>query len=455
MRTADVVVCGAGIAGVSTAYRLSVHHGVDDVIVVDDRPPLSLTSDKSTEAYRNWWPGPDESMIRLMNRSIDLLEELAEETDNRFLLNRRGYLYLTADPDRAARYHESGAAAVRQGAGELRVRTGDDGLDPYLPHEPEGWSPAPTGADLILDQQLIRSEFPYLSHRIVAALHTRRCGWFSGQQLGMVQLERSRRAGVSVIEGRVVGIDRDARGVAAVRVAVDGRETKISTRRFINAAGPLQRAVGALLDVDLPVFSELHVKMSFKDHLGVVPRNAPLLIWDDPQRLDWSPEEIEWLAGSADTSFLTGELPAGAHLRPEGQDHVIVLWPYHEGEVDEVFPIEIPPNYAEISLRGVVPLVPELARYLDRLPTPYIDGGYYTKTAENRPLACPMEVDGSFLIGALSGFGLMASSGAADLVARYVTGDTLPEYAPSFHLDRYADPHYVARYEASSESGQL
>src|SRR5256886_11256899 len=37
------------------------------------RSPLSLTSDKSTECYRNWWPGPGDDMVALMNRSIDLL----------------------------------------------------------------------------------------------------------------------------------------------------------------------------------------------------------------------------------------------------------------------------------------------------------------------------------------------------------------------------------------------
>ena len=57
-RTADAVICGAGIAGIATAYHLTVGHGLRRVLLVDPRPPLSLTSDKSTECYRNWWPGP-------------------------------------------------------------------------------------------------------------------------------------------------------------------------------------------------------------------------------------------------------------------------------------------------------------------------------------------------------------------------------------------------------------
>ena len=35
-----------------------------------------------------------------MNRSIDLLEELARESGNVFRMNRRGYLFATADPAR-------------------------------------------------------------------------------------------------------------------------------------------------------------------------------------------------------------------------------------------------------------------------------------------------------------------------------------------------------------------
>ncbi|MFY7920911.1 MAG: FAD-dependent oxidoreductase, partial [Gemmatimonas sp.] len=118
---ADVVICGAGIAGISVAHALSVSHGVRHVVLVDAQSPLSLTSDKSTEAYRNWWPGPDDAMVRLINRSIDLLEQWADATDNRMLLNRRGYLYTTTRPERAVQFVEDAALATAQGAGPVRT----------------------------------------------------------------------------------------------------------------------------------------------------------------------------------------------------------------------------------------------------------------------------------------------------------------------------------------------
>ena len=95
--SANIVICGAGIAGVSAAFHLAVRNGVKGIVLVDERPPLTLTSDKSTECYRNWWPGPGDAMGALANRSIDLLEQLARETDNAFLMNRRGYLFATAE----------------------------------------------------------------------------------------------------------------------------------------------------------------------------------------------------------------------------------------------------------------------------------------------------------------------------------------------------------------------
>src|SRR5574339_1008148 len=93
-QTADIVICGAGITGVAAAYFLS-KAGASNILLLDERPPLSLTSDRSTECYRNWWP--DAEMLALMNRSIDLMEVLADESGNIFRMNRRGYLYVTAD----------------------------------------------------------------------------------------------------------------------------------------------------------------------------------------------------------------------------------------------------------------------------------------------------------------------------------------------------------------------
>ena len=128
--SADVVICGAGIAGISTAYHLT-NLGVKDVMLVDERPPLSLTSDKSTECYRNWWPGPGDAMVGLMNRSIDILENLAQESGNVFKLNRRGYLFATANPARVQNFKAHAEEAAKLGAGLVRHHAGCTDDPPY------------------------------------------------------------------------------------------------------------------------------------------------------------------------------------------------------------------------------------------------------------------------------------------------------------------------------------
>ena len=45
---ADILICGAGIAGVSAAYYLA-KSGVNNILLIGERPPLSLTSDHSSE----------------------------------------------------------------------------------------------------------------------------------------------------------------------------------------------------------------------------------------------------------------------------------------------------------------------------------------------------------------------------------------------------------------------
>lgn len=454
--SAEVVICGAGIAGVSVAYHLAVEHGLRDVVLLDERPPLSLTSDKSTECYRNWWPGPNQAMVSLMNRSIDLLEAWAQRSGNVFRLNRRGYLYATGDPERAADFARHAGEASAQGAGPVRIHSGSAASEYVRPH-PEAFAGEPSGGDLITDPALIRSQFPFLSPDARAILNPRRCGWLSAQQLGMYLLERARERGVRVIRASLeaVGV-RDDR-IASIR-SRDLPGGALSTPRLVLAAGPLLRPVARLLGLELPVFSELHTKVAFHDHLGVVPRDAPLMIWSDPQRLPWTEEEREILKSSPDAAWLLDPFPPGVHCRPEGPPEspvVLLLWAYRTEPVEPVFPPEFDPLHAEIALRGMSTMIPGLRAYFGRMPRFSLDGGYYIRTPENRPLIGPLPVRGAFVIGALSGFGVMASAAAGELLAAHLIGAELPEYADAFTLERYADPAYQKLLATWDDSGQL
>ena len=457
--SSSVVICGAGIAGISAAYFLAVRHGVSDVLLVDERSPLSLTSDKSTECYRNWWPGPGDAMVRLTNRSIDLMEELARQTNNGFQLSRRGYLFVTADPARIPDFERVAKEACSLGAGPLRVHRGRPDDPTYIPAPAQGFEGLPTGADLIFDSALIRQHFPFLSEQVVAALHTRRCGRLSAQQLGMYMLEQAQAHGAGLLCAHVDGVDVRQGQVRAVRLSGPAGPLTVSTDNLVNAAGPFMRQVGQMVGVDLPVSCELHPKIAFTDPLRVVARTAPLFYWADPQWLPWSEEERALLAESEETRWLLERFPSGAHGLVEGglDSHVLLaLWTYDIRTVEPVVPVPASdPHYFEVVLRGLSRMIPGLRAYFDKLPRPVVDAGYYTKTRENRPLIGPLPVQGAYIIGALSGFGIMAACAAGELLAAHVTGDELPPYAPWFLLERYEDPAYQQLLVDWDASGQL
>ncbi len=445
----QIVICGAGITGVSAAYYLA-KAGAKDILLVDERAPLTLTSDRSTECYRNWWPDAD--LLGLMNRSIDLMEELADESGNVFRMNRRGYLYVTADENKIPELKERSSRTSQLGAGPLRVHSFDGS---YQPAPAEGFRHQPLGADLLLGNELIRKHFPYLTGKAVAALHVRRAGWLSAQQMGMYLLETAKKFGVRFEAERVESVNISSGRVKGIKLS-SGEQ--IECPIFVNAAGPYLKQVGQMLGLDLPVYTELHLKVAFKDALGVVGRDAPLLIWDDEQSLPWADDEREALVSDAETKWLTEPFPAGAHTRPEGAGEsqtILMLWEYKTRAMEPVFPPPLDNQYPEIAMRGMSSMLPGLKNYFRKMPKPQLDGGYYTKTRENRLLAGPLPMEGAYVIGAVSGYGIMSACAAGELLAAHIIGKKLPSYADAFSLSRYDDPEYRKQLESWSESGQL
>ncbi len=453
--SAKIVICGAGIAGISAAYFLAVEHGYHDVVVIEQGNPLSLTSDKSTEAYRNWWPGPDRAMTTFMNRSIDLIDEIARATNNRVNLNRRGYLFATADAAKVPFLQAMAITAEAHGGGPARIH--ETASSPYTPSPERGFDLPLIGADVITERRLIRRHFPYLAPETLAVVHARRAGWLSAQQLGMVMLEAIRERGVKLIKGQVVGIETSRGRVRSVHIERRGERRSLEATHLVLAAGPMQKEIARLIGVELPIVAERHLKVSFPDPLGAM-RLAPMLIWLDEQFLPWSDDERTALAEDEETQYLLGKFPWGVHGRPEGTGAsaaFIVLFNHQHEPSEVVFPLPEQAHYAEIALRGMSTMVPALKAYIGKGARPFIDGGYYIKTRENRPLIGPLPVEGAYISGAFSGFGVMASCAGGELLARHIEERTLPDYAPAFLLSRYQDPEYCTLLDSWGDGGQL
>ena len=376
------------MAGVSAAYQLAVRAGVGRVVIADSRPPLSLTSSKGTEAYRNFWPGPDDTMVRFMDRSIDLLDALDRESEQAFELNRRGYVFLTADAREAERLrrHESPTAQFVEGEPEIRAR------------------------------------FPFVTDRVRAMLHVRRAGFMNAKKLGHWLLSRALAAGVELVHDEVTGLIVEQQRFAGVSLSSGAR---IDARAFVLAAGPLLPEWTDRLGLHMPIVNELHSKISFEDDEDVIARDVPLMIWNDP--VDLGP---------------LGTFPAGVHLRPRGSKSLLGIWTYDTRTETATFPPTFALDYPEIVMRGLAVLMPGLGAYIGHSHDAIVDGGYYCKAPDNRPLIGPTAIEGANVLGALSGFGVMASQAAAELLAAHLLDQPMPDYARAFHPARFDDPEY-------------
>jgi glycine/D-amino acid oxidase-like deaminating enzyme len=432
--TEKIVIVGAGMGGVSAAYYLAVHHGATNVTLVDERDPLTLTSDKGTQGYRNWWPGPDDTMLRFISRSIDLMERAANDTGNTFRLNRRGYLFATANESSVSEMRATAARVSSFGMGPLREH---ESHATYAAAPAEGFRDQPTGADLLLGESA-HEAFPFLSRETRAALHVRRAGWMNAPAMGMWMLRQAVSAGVTFVRDGVRTVDSIGGRVSAVQTASGQR---IEADRVVLAAGPKLHGIARTLDIALPLHHELHAKVTFRDVQGVIPRSAPFTIWNDPVTL-------------GDQQF-----PAGVHVRPVDGPHgdeLFAIWTYHTEQCIPSWPPVFEAEYAQNCIRGLADMAPGMHVYENAVDFGVTDGGYYCKAPDNRPLIGALPIEGVYVLGALSGTGIMSSHASGELLALHVTGKPLPDYASAFLPSRFDSAEYVAQVEAWGRmTGQL
>lgn len=192
---------------------------------------------------------------------------------------------------------------------------------------------------------------------------------------------------------------------------------------------PLATSTSSGAPFDIPLYNELHARVRVRDPLGLYPDGHTFAIWDDPVKITWPDavrrriEEAREHGHVQHADLLLGEMPPGDHLRPltldegKGERAFYGIWTYDTAVFPgsgPVYPPPIDPFYGQAVLRGLVHMVPALAAYLDEERFKVDDlitvtGGYYCKTPENMPLLGPLrDIEGLFVCGALSGFGVMS-----------------------------------------------
>lgn len=449
-----IVIVGAGIAGIATAYYLSQYHKKNDVLIIDPLTPMSFTSAQSGENYRDWWP--HQTMRDFINHSIDLMEQIALESGDIFNMSRRGYVLATREDDIDKMLSQLKLNKDAQQDGSIRFHN-DPQANTYQTPVSAQWRTAPEGVDVLSNQALIKQVFPSYSEEIKHIFHIRRAGDISSQQLAQYMLDKAKASGVKLLQAKVVDIDGD--NPFMVKAVSNCGEHIIHAEKLVNAAGPFINEIAQMVGVSLPVYNVLQQKIAFADRDKVIPREMPFSIDLDACQLDWDSEERELLSEDEELSWLTESIPGNIHCRPDGGDNGSWLklgWAFNQQECNADWQPILNDQYPEIVLRAASRLNPSLKAYYAGFPRDFHHyGGYYPMTKENWPLVSPTDKEGMFVVGALSGFGTMAACGAGELCSQLVAESPTPAYAEDLSLKRYENHALMKELQELNSKGIL
>lgn len=421
MKNTRITICGAGIAGIATAYYLAVKYHQNHVVLIDKNLPMSLTTSKSGENFREYWPQP--CMTALTRHSMDLMKVLADDNDNVFEMRFSGYDFVSESIGR-----DIFPAQHLEQAGSLSQITGS---------------------------KAVRTVNGYLGESIQQLVHIDQAGVIDVHALGSLMLGKAKKAGVLFIEASVEAIENRASGY---RLDLSGNtaHTTLDTERLVLTPGPFINEMAAMLGIELPVESILQRKFIIPDINNVIPRDMPFTIFADPQYLQWSDEERALIKEDPEYRWLLDEFPPGLHIKPEGAGNIKLGWAYNREPETPRWETADDFDFPNITLRGASRFIPALKPYVDEPPTPMVQfSGYYTRTPENLPLIGPLRKAGLFTVSALSGYGTMAACSAGELCADWMMGGDLPEYARFFHPDRYDDSALMDEIYEIGSDGQL
>jgi sarcosine oxidase, subunit beta len=377
-RTADVVVIGGGIVGVSTAFWLS-KAGLDTVLVEMREGLSTLTTPLSIESFRAQMT--EKAMADLVLPSIRIFEDFANVVGipgHDIAIKRQGYLFVSDDPGMEEKLKQ--AVSVHHSFGV-------------------------TGSEY-LDHDAIQRRFPYISDSMIAGTFNQGDGWLSTHEAtqGFAKGSTAR----FLLQTKVIGIDTDAQGVCAVRTD----KGEIATRQVVNAAGPFAQAVASMVGVSLPIEAVRRQKVHIAPK-PMIPRDAPLCI-DISDETYWRPEH------------------GGALMAWVDPDEPVTDAPQEEVPTDWEFPA--------VLLDKITKLSPFWAQVTETLSSNdvHASAGYYMYTPDDQPLIGPVAEVPGFHLNCGYWAGVMLSPEAGRRVTQLIVGE-MKNQDNALRLSRFAE----------------
>ena len=255
----DVVIVGAGVHGLATAYYLAANHGITDVAVLDKGYVGGGGSGRNTAIVRSNYLTPEG--VRFYDRSVRLYESLAAELNFNVMFSQRGHLTLA---------HNDGSLRTMRWRAEVNKLQGIDSevidpdhisrLVPYLDVSPEARYPV-LGA-------LYHPPGGTIRHDAVNWGYAR-----AADAMGVQIHQNTEVTGIDAREGRVQGV-QTTRGAISAPIVVNctaGWSSLVSALAGVRlpiSTHPLQAAVTEPVKMFLRtvvVSGTLHVYVSQTD----------------------------------------------------------------------------------------------------------------------------------------------------------------------------------------------
>lgn len=225
-KTANVVIIGGGISGVSIAYNLA-KKGVKDIIVLERKFLASGSTGRCGAGIRMQW-GTERNCL-LSKMSVEFYENANEELEYEYDIefNQSGYLMVAATEKEANQFKKNV---------ELQNRLGIPSV--FLsPKEAKEIIP------FMDEAKIIGATFcPKDGH--LNPFHTTQAYANAARRLGVEIMTYTTVTGIDTKEGRVVGVRTD--------------KGYISTPIVVDAAGGYSREIGLMAGVDIPVYPQRH-----------------------------------------------------------------------------------------------------------------------------------------------------------------------------------------------------
>ena len=415
-----IAICGAGIIGVTAAYFISKANSNYKVILIDKIQPMSFTSSKSGENFRDYWPHP--CMEQLSSRSIELMENLRSEFgEDSFEMDFSGYHFVSHNRNKNI--------------------FADDNSDEFMLRN-----------QVETNSENIQKVHPYLDNGIQKSVFIQKAGHLDSYAMGSLFIREAKKMGMEMVQGEILNIEHSKN---QFEIKLDSNQT-IQSDKIVIAAGPFLNYIAKMVGIEFPIWNTLQRKFIMPDPLKIIPSNMPFTIYSDGQFLDWSEEEKAFFQSEEKYHRLLQKFPGAIHIKPEPGGKLKMGWAFQTENVRPTWEIPDFEFFPQIVLKGASRFIPQLKIYENNIPTPIIEyAGHYTRTPENWPLIGPTIIENVYVIGALAGFGTMTSCAAGELCANHIFEKNLPDYAEYFHPNRYRNPKILKEIEELDSDGQL